>query len=119
MTVILKDEARRIFEEDHCRMSYARYADSDGRYVDSTVQHEWIMFLMGFEAAWKKCPPPPEFIDLSDSHNIDLYATSWESIMRAAQDSPWIPKEYGMSDWVADVCDFLKSADKGEQNGDN
>lgn len=114
--VHLENEARKIFEKDHCGpLNTQRFADGNHAYIDSRVQHEWIMFLMGFEAAWKKSPPPYQFIDSSNCHVIDLYGASFDSIMRAAKDSPWIPKEYSMNDWVADVCDFLMSADKGEK----
>lgn len=40
---------------------------------------------------------------------IDLDASSWESIKEAASQSPWMPPEYMMNDWVSDVCAFLRS----------
>lgn len=46
---------------------------------------------------------------------IDLDANAWESIKQAANESPWIPPQYFMSDWVADVCEFLR-ADRAAQS---
>ena len=37
---------------------------------------------------------------------IDLEANAWESIKQAASESKWIPAQYFMGDWVADVCEF-------------
>lgn len=39
---------------------------------------------------------------------IDLEEIMWQMIKQAAADAPWMPPEYMMNDWVADVCDFLK-----------
>lgn len=40
---------------------------------------------------------------------IDLDASAWESIKEAASQSPWMPPEYVMNDWVSDVCAFLRN----------
>ena len=40
---------------------------------------------------------------------IDLDANAWENIKQAASESKWIPAQYFMGDWVADVCEFLRS----------
>ena len=39
---------------------------------------------------------------------IDLDALAWESIKEAANNSPWMPEQYMLNDWVADVCAFLR-----------
>lgn len=38
---------------------------------------------------------------------IDIDEVLWNSIKQAAEKSKWMPKDYMMNDWVADVCDFL------------
>ena len=41
---------------------------------------------------------------------IDLSDAFWKEIQKAAQESPWIPKDhYYMNDWVSDICSFLRS----------
>lgn len=40
---------------------------------------------------------------------IDLDKMFWEQIKQAAQQSSWMPPEYMMNDWVADVINFLKN----------
>jgi hypothetical protein len=40
---------------------------------------------------------------------IDVDEAAWQKIKQAAKDSPWIPKEYFLNDWVSDVCRFLKT----------
>lgn len=39
---------------------------------------------------------------------VDLDALDWAEIQKAAGESPWIPPEYSRSDWVSDVCRFLR-----------
>jgi hypothetical protein len=39
---------------------------------------------------------------------IDLDKSAWEEIKKAATESSWIPSDYYMNDWVADVCNFLR-----------
>lgn len=40
---------------------------------------------------------------------IDLEDMFWQSIKQAAGQSPDMPPEYMMNDWVSDVCDFLRN----------
>lgn len=40
---------------------------------------------------------------------IDLTNVAWRQIQQAAAESKWIPPEYYGNDWVADVCDFLRT----------
>lgn len=47
-------------------------------------------------------------IDKEDIPCIDLDKEFWKAIKKAAHDSEWIPPEYMMNDWVADVCTYLK-----------
>lgn len=60
------------------------------------------------------CEQPVNF-DTGDQGNIpviDIDKESWEAIKEAARNSPWIPSQYFMNDWVSDVCDFLKKERK-------
>ena len=43
---------------------------------------------------------------------IDLDQESWSQIKLAAKESNWIPEEYYMGDWVADVCRFLREGER-------
>lgn len=40
---------------------------------------------------------------------INLDATAWDQIKEAASQSAWMPPEYMMNEWVADVCAFLRN----------
>lgn len=46
--------------------------------------------------------------DQQDCPVIDLDQLFWEDIKKAASESNWIPPEYVMNHWVADVCEFLR-----------
>ena len=39
---------------------------------------------------------------------MDFNKIHMDQMVQAAEDSSWIPKEYSRSDWVADVCQFLR-----------
>lgn len=39
---------------------------------------------------------------------IDLDRNFWESLVKAASESNWIPPEYFANDWVSDCADFLR-----------
>lgn len=38
---------------------------------------------------------------------IDLDRITWDGIKKAASESKWMPPEYMVNDWAADVCAFL------------
>lgn len=38
----------------------------------------------------------------------DLEKDAWQQVKDAAADSNWIPKEYCMNEWLADICRFLR-----------
>lgn len=40
---------------------------------------------------------------------VDLMAVSLSVMMEAARESKWMPPEYVMNDWVADVCGWLRN----------
>lgn len=40
---------------------------------------------------------------------IDLDQRMWNSIKQAANEAKWMPPEYMMNEWVADVCHWLKN----------
>jgi len=42
---------------------------------------------------------------------IDVEKEAWESIKQAVAESPWIPEDYYMNDWVADIRSFLLKKD--------
>jgi len=42
---------------------------------------------------------------------IDVEKEAWESIKQAVTESPWIPEDYYMNDWVADIRSFLLKKD--------
>lgn len=44
---------------------------------------------------------------------VDLGQEFWRQIQRAAAESTWIPPDYMMNDWVADVCAFLRQPHPG------
>jgi len=48
------------------------------------------------------------FMKQTEEVTIDLYEESWKTILQAADESPWIPEQYYMNEWVADVCSFLR-----------
>lgn len=39
---------------------------------------------------------------------MGLSLSLWNDLVKAAQESPWLPKEYMANDWVADLCQFLR-----------
>lgn len=41
------------------------------------------------------------------SAGVDITQRFWLQILKAANESPWMPEDYCMNDWVADVCRFL------------
>lgn len=43
----------------------------------------------------------------SETAAIDPSADFWHKIAKAAASSPWMPEDYCMNDWVADVVRFL------------
>ena len=43
--------------------------------------------------------------------HINADEVFWQEIQQAAEESNWIPPEYTMNDWVADVCSFLRNRD--------
>lgn len=45
----------------------------------------------------------------AEAATINLDATAWGQIKEAASQSPWMPPEYMMNEWVADVCAFLRN----------
>ena len=49
----------------------------------------------------------PEFAAKTPHVVIDIDKLMWEQIQRAACESAWMPPQYGMNEWVADVCRFL------------
>lgn len=51
-------------------------------------------------------------MDASKAATIDLDATAWDQIKEAASQSAWMPPEYMMNEWVADVCAFLREPRK-------
>jgi hypothetical protein len=46
---------------------------------------------------------------ISDVKIVNLDDVAWDAIKTAAKDSPWIPPQYTMNDWVSDVCSFLRN----------
>jgi hypothetical protein len=50
-----------------------------------------------------------ELVD--DIPTIDIDECLWSSIKTAAEESSWMPPDYMMNDWVADVCLFLRNGD--------
>lgn len=58
-------------------------------------------FRQGVAWALEQTKPDPNVIDLDE--------LSWESIKKAASESKWMPPEYMMNDWCADVRAFLRN----------
>lgn len=50
----------------------------------------------------------PEFAAKTPHIVIDADQSLWEQIKEAAGESAWMPPQYVMNDWVADVCRFLR-----------
>jgi len=51
---------------------------------------------------------------------IDLDQCDWEAIKQAANESKWMPKDlYYQSDWVSDVCAFLRGDHLPTERTDN
>ena len=59
------------------------------------------------DETFMRLTPPGAGTDGVEVPVIDLEANSWLQIKDAARQSPWMPPEYMMSDWVSDVCQFL------------
>ena len=82
------------------------------KYTDNEIQNEWQNFLIGFNAAYGQYSE--KFEDVNGNIVWDLDLAMWNSIKDASTQSNWMPEEYFMNDWVADVCEMLR----GPQNKD-
>jgi hypothetical protein len=103
--------ARTVFEEKHANgLPIDKIRDYGGKwfYVVSETQQAFDTFFAGY-AACLGSPLLTRYIDQHNSMVIDLDLAAWESIKRAASESPWMPEDYTANDWIADVCDFLKT----------
>lgn len=71
-------------------------------YSDPRVDAAWDVWQA--RAAYQRAQQPQsaEAVEI-----IDLDAAAWQSIKDAAHKSSWIPEQYFLNDWVADVCAFL------------
>jgi hypothetical protein len=100
-------KARELFEVNFEHKYPMNWIEERSEYTNDEVQKDWLIFLLGFEAAWAEVKPS-QYTDSTGNVNWDLDISGWESIKEAAQQSKWIPVEYYMNDWIADVMFFLR-----------
>ena len=105
--VKLTDIARSKFETRFNPESLRRNVEGD--YLLKHVQDAFVNFLNGFSAVFDwDTNVPSLYIDKDGVPTIDLDKSAWEAIKTAANESEWMPEEYAMNDWVADVCRHLR-----------
>lgn len=87
------------FVGEHLIQLGAEHLDDDANVYGVTL-YQVVRLLTDYQA--------PAFTDDAPP-TIDLDASAWQSIKEAASQSPWMPSEYMMSEWVSDVCGFLRA----------
>lgn len=68
----------------------------------AALQEAWLAVERG---------PAPSASAVSETPCIDLEQEFWKQIRAAASEAKWMPPEYMMNDWVADVCSYLRRDD--------
>lgn len=81
-----------------------------------------MTYFVADEAPCEKCVPlyaapvPPQREPAHDIPLFDFDAEAWKQVLAAARDSKWMPAEYAMNDWLADICQWLRDGPPaGEQ----
>lgn len=76
-------------------------------YVHMNGSHEMPNYAAICRAVLALAPKPWHYTE-GGVETIDLDRSMWEEVKAAARESKWMPAEYMMNDWVADVCSWLK-----------
>ena len=84
-----------------------------GSYAVDLHSHSPIGVYAAMLAA---APVPPQREPAHDIPLFDFDAEAWKQVLAAARDSKWMPAEYAMNDWLADICQWLRDGPPaGEQ----
>lgn len=101
---------------DECGANAGIRETEDGDYVLHSEAQAEVDAVRAKGMAWMDkymarrgiLPTQTIIVGAKVTPTIDLDKECWADIKRAVDDSKWIPKEYAMSDWVSDVCHFLR-----------
>ncbi len=54
-------------------------------------------------------------LEKHDERMLDTEKSWWALIKKTAANSDWMPEDYKMGDWVAEVCSFLQTGKKNNR----
>lgn len=60
-------------------------------------------------------PPEPAAVPVDE---VNLDALAWKSLMDAARQTEWMPREYMVNDWLADLREYLIKGPAAKEQGD-
>ena len=99
--------ARELFEKQYPEYADASWVTERSEYSNEKIHFLWAIFLAAFEAAWNETKPS-QYEDSTGCVIWDLDISAWESVKQAASETTWMPEEYYMNDWLADICFYLR-----------